>query len=117
VVADDGHGTAIEVYPLGLELAPGEGSAAVHSSMNPAPSNFTATHAAVSVALDEESIKRIAARERWRAVTCSRTVAFQVIEFWLENRVMIELLTPDMARDYLRAMSPDNLNAVRRNGA
>ena len=25
VVAEDGHGTAIEVYPLGLELAPGEG--------------------------------------------------------------------------------------------
>ena len=110
VVAGDAHGTAIEVYPLGLELTPGEGSAAVHGLMNPAPSDFTATHAAISVALDEESIQRIAMRENWRAVTCSRTAAFQVIEFWLENRVMIELLTPDMARDYLQAISPDNLD-------
>lgn len=108
VLAGDAHGTAIEIYPLGLELAPGEGQAAVHSVMNAAPSEFTATHAAVSVALDEADIHRIGRRENWRTVTCARTVAFQVVEFWVENRVMIELLTPEMARDYLAAIAPEN---------
>lgn len=34
VVTGDAHGTAIEVYPLGLELAPGEGFASAHSVTN-----------------------------------------------------------------------------------
>jgi hypothetical protein len=32
-----------------------------------------------------------------------------VIEFWLENRVMIEFLTPEMANQYLTLMQPENL--------
>jgi hypothetical protein len=110
VVVGDAHGTAIEVYPFGLELEPGEGSAPVRSVSNPAPSEFTATHAAISVALDEAAIHRIAQRENWRAATCARSAAFQVVEFWLENRVMIEFLTPAMASDYLRAITPANLD-------
>ena len=117
VVTGDDYGTAIEVYPLGLELAPGEGDAPVQRLTHPRPSEFTATHAAISVSLDEASIIAIARREGWRAVTCSRTVAFRVIEFWLENRLMIELLTSEMARDYLHAMAPDSLEKVRRQRA
>jgi len=30
---------------------------------------------------------------------------FDFIKFWIDNRVMIELLTPDMAADYLAAFS------------
>ncbi len=111
VVAGDEYGTAIEVYPLGLELAPGDGDASVHPIDNATPSPYTATHAAVSVALDEDGILRIARRENWRAVICERSVAFKVIEFWVENRLMIEFLTPGMARDYLRALAPENLRA------
>jgi hypothetical protein len=114
VVAGDAHGTAIEVYPLGLELAPGAGEAPVQGLGNSQPSEFTATHAAISVALDETSIKAIAEREGWRALVCPRTVAFSVIEFWLENRLMIEFLTPAMAEDYLRAISLENLEETRR---
>jgi hypothetical protein len=29
-----------------------------------------------------------------------------VIEFWIENAVMLELLTPAMARDHVAATSP-----------
>lgn len=114
VIAGDGHGTAIEVYPLGLELVPGEGSDPVHGVSNPAPSDFTATHVAISVALDEATLLAIARREGWRAVTCARTVEFRVVEFWLENRVMLEFLTPEMAQDYLRAIAPDNFERARR---
>jgi hypothetical protein len=44
----------------------------------------------------------IAEREGWRAIELSRG-AFRVIEFWIENRVMLELLTEDMAQEYLQA--------------
>jgi hypothetical protein len=47
-----------------------------------------------------EEILQIAGDNGWKALELSRG-GFNVIEFWIENRVMIELLTPDMARDYL----------------
>lgn len=104
-IAEDGHGTAIEVYPFAEEMRPGEGQGMVGFARSASASEFTATHAAVSVKLDEARIKAIAEREGWRAVTCDRGGLFHVVEFWVENRVMLELLTADMARDYLAAMS------------
>ncbi len=114
-IAGDAHGTAIEVYPLGTELLPGGRSEPVHAVTNAQHPNFTATHAAISVAHDEARIKDIAANEEWRAITCDRG-DFKVIEFWVENRVMIEFLTPEMARDYLRAINPERwLDQVTQN--
>jgi len=31
------------------------------------------------------------------------------LKFWLENRVMIEFLTPEMANQYLTLMQPEKL--------
>lgn len=107
-LGNDQHGTAIEVYPLGTELVPGGRNDPAHGVANAQPALFSGTHAAVSVAMSEESIMAIAQREEWRAVTCSRR-DFQVIEFWLENRILIEFLTPQMAQDYLRAIAPERL--------
>ncbi|HYE34191.1 hypothetical protein [Methylocaldum sp.] len=105
-LTDDPHRTAVEVYPLGTELKPGLEREAVTTVNNDAPSAFTATHAAISVDLTEQQIKNIAARESWRAVTCNRGDLFDVVELWVENRVLIELLTPEMARAYLDTISP-----------
>ncbi|BBA32791.1 uncharacterized protein sS8_0826 [Methylocaldum marinum] len=104
-IADDPHRTAIEVYPLGTELKPGLEREPVASVDNEASSAFTATHAAISVELTEQQIKNIAARESWRAVTCNRGDLFDVVEVWVENRVLIELLTPEMANAYLKSIS------------
>ncbi|MBS1213111.1 MAG: uncharacterized protein H6R26_1728, partial [Proteobacteria bacterium] len=54
----------------------------------------------------EARIKEIAKRESWRVVTCDRGGLFQVIEFWVENRILIEFLTPEMARAYLQTVTP-----------
>lgn len=105
-IAGDAHGTAVEVYPLGTELLPGGRSEQVHAVTQAQHPNFTATHAAISVKRDEQSIESIAAREDWRALPCNRG-EFRVIEFWVENRVMIEFLTPDMTKEYLRAIDPE----------
>ena len=49
-----------------------------------------------------EEIHTIGEREGWRAVRLSRG-PHDVIELWLENRVMLELMTPEMTADYLAA--------------
>ncbi|BAZ15422.1 hypothetical protein NIES4071_72940 [Calothrix sp. NIES-4071] len=101
VLPNDEYGTGIEVYPLGSELLPGEGNSECKFVMNEAASQFTATHAAVSVPTSQEEIEEIGKREGWRVVRCNRESFFDVIEFWVENRLMIEFLTPEMASQYL----------------
>ena len=72
---------------------------------NPASSGFVTTHAAVSVNRGKDEIMALAVREGWRAVELSRG-SFDVIEFWIENRVMLELMTPEMTEAYLGATRP-----------
>lgn len=55
----DEHGTAIEVYPLRTEVAPGgQDEKQVHRE-NPAASVFTATHVMMSVPASIEQIEQI----------------------------------------------------------
>lgn len=101
VVAMDEYGTAIEVYPAGSEILPGTEQESCQFQHNPFASRFTATHAAISVPSSQTEIEQIGAREGWRVVRCNRDGFFDVLEFWIDNRLMIELLTPEMAQQYL----------------
>ena len=112
VFAGDEYGTSIEVFPLDTELRPGTAEQMGEFGKNSAAFGFTATHAAISVNASIEQIEQIAAREGWRAVRCSRGGAYDVIEFWLENRVMLELLTPEFSAQYAEAMQPQNIDAI-----
>ena len=81
----------------------GEGQA--NFRHNPSHSTFCATHAAISINRSREEIFKVAKAQGWRAVELPRG-GFNVIEFWIENRVMIELLTPDMAEDSVSMTKP-----------
>jgi hypothetical protein len=100
--ARDDSGTAIDCLLLGTELRPGEGEDQAQFEVAERPSAYSATHAALSVERSEDEIKAVAEREGWRAVTCDRG-SFSVVEVWVENAVLIEFLTPEMAADYLAA--------------
>ena len=100
--AGDEHGTAIEVFPVGTELFPDAGQGQANFKHNPGSSGFVTTHAAVSVNRSADEIIALASREGWRAIELSRG-SFDVIEFWIENRVMLELMTPEMTKAYLNA--------------
>lgn len=100
--ARDDHGTAVEVYPRGTEMLPDAGNGQANFHHNPGASAFVATHAAISVARTKDEILALAARNGWRAIELSRGPNM-VIEFWIENAVMLELMTPEMARDYTNA--------------
>ena len=112
VIADDGRGTAIEVVPLGAELMPGEGDEPAQTAANADGSQYTATHAALSVPLSRERVREIADREGWRTGEFVRGGVFEVIEFWVEGRLLLELLAPDMAQRYLDVMTSSNYAAM-----
>lgn len=105
MVSGDGHGTTIELYPDGTVLAPGEGDAQGHMEKR-AGADFFPFHFLWSLDVDPDEVLRIAAREGWRALRCWRgppgRPAFELIEFWIENRVMVEIATPAMLPDYLK---------------
>jgi hypothetical protein len=105
-VAGDARNSLIEVYPFGAELAPASGDADAHAVDNPQPSPLTATHAAVASPLTEQEIYALAEREGWTAKYRKRGGFFGVIEFWLENRVMLEVLTAEMQAEYLQGAPP-----------
>ena len=105
--AGDEYGTLIEVYPLGTEMIPGEDDQPIQYQHN-SSSQFTATHAALSIPLEQSQIESIAQREGWRCLRCSRG-HFEIIEFWVENSLLLELATPELAEKYTAVLAPENL--------
>ncbi len=110
MLAMDEYGTMIEVYPIGTELQPD--IKAVGFVHTPNQSGYSASHAAISIPASQDDIERIAVREGWCARRCNRDNLFEVIEFWVENRVLLELLPPAIAPKYLAFMQPQNLQRV-----
>jgi hypothetical protein len=104
----DDHGSGVEVYPAGTELQPAgeEGGSFVRKPRE--GRGFGATHFALSVAADEGKVKQIAERAGWHCVTCNRG-PFHVIEVWVENDTMVEVLPPDFAAEYLAWTRPDTV--------
>ena len=121
----DANGTEIEVVPMQLDMVPGVGEPdpqvpvgydlqpwEVHFQPNAPGRQYGSSHVAVSSRLNEQEIYAIARREGWRAVRCDRGPCFPVIEFWLENRFLVEVLTPEMSRKYLDFMKPEGMAAL-----
>ncbi|MGF1481280.1 MAG: hypothetical protein ACFB4I_17650 [Cyanophyceae cyanobacterium] len=113
---DSELGTCIELYPLGTELIPGTASHPVQVVKSSASTHFSEVHAAISVPLNQQQVIAIAQREGWRSLVCQRGLAFpkrqaaayQVIEVWVENRFLLELMTPEMSARYCAFMTPHN---------
>jgi hypothetical protein len=99
-MAGDDRGSAIGVYPLGTELHPGEDEAMARSG---APAGHGPVQIAIATALSIEEVEAIAQRCGAPARVANRG-PFQVIEFWLEGRFLIEVLTPEMQAEYLASM-------------
>lgn len=104
-MSGDDHGTMIEVYPERATLDIPANDDQVVFGQNQAPPQTWPFHVLLSVPREAAEIERIGAREGWRAKTFGRGMKghspfFHVIEFWLENRLMIEVVSPPMAREY-----------------
>ena len=100
VLTGDGHGTLIEVLPLGTEIQPDQPEAGFHQ--RPTPSDaYIATHAYISVEASVDDLLRIGRREGWLTRRCDRGL-FELVECWIENRLMIEFAPPEMKAQYLK---------------
>jgi hypothetical protein len=104
--ADDAHGSGFEIYPEHTTLVPGKGDDMGDVELRDAPA-AVAFHALVSVKADRATIERIGEREGWRTKHFWRGPTpeirlFELYEFWVENRIMLELATEDMLPNYVR---------------
>ncbi len=104
----DEHGSGVEVYPAGTELRPGGevGGGFVRKE----PRGFAPTYFALSVMTDAAKVKAIAEREDWHCFDCNRG-PFHVIEVWVENEQMVEVLPPEYAAEYLAFTNPAKVTA------
>ena len=107
----DEHGSGVEVYPAGTELQPGGSNGAGFAKRQEGGRGFGPTHFALSVAGEADAIEAIAHREGWECFRCNRG-PFHVIEVWLENESMVEILPPEFAREYLAFTRPDKIEAA-----
>ena len=100
----DAHGTMVEVYPDEATLEIPANDDQVVFGKQAAPRNWP-FHLLLSVPKSRAEIEAIGARVGWRAKTFGRGMQgekpfFHVVEFWVENRLMVEVVSPEMAREY-----------------
>ena len=120
VLANDGRGTAVEVMPAGTMLVPGEGlpdesdldtateeyeAKFVQSDVKP---SYVATHLNINTKKSIDEIREIAKREGWRVLVCNRGEGlFQLVEVWVENTFMLEVMTPEQTARYVEITDPE----------
>jgi len=98
VFANDDLGTQLEIAPRPDEIVPA--AEQLDLQTNSAASPYNAVHINIDTPLAFEQVRRIADREGWIERVCDRGGAFNVIEFWLENKFLIELMTAHEAERY-----------------
>lgn len=123
VLANDGKGSGVEITPVNTILVPGEGlppadldasapteeyeAKFVQSDFVP---QYVATHLNINTHLSIEEVRKIAEREGWRVLVCNRGEGlFQLIELWVEDRFMLEVMTPEQTARYIEVTDPEFL--------
>lgn len=119
-VAGDGSGLAVEVYPETMAHHPGVGDPDPELAPN-GPQTMpwedqifsdgpqiraSAFHFALASPLAEEEILKLAHGAGLRALKCERGGVFGVVEVWLENAILLEVLTAQEVRRYKGFMNP-----------
>jgi hypothetical protein len=97
--APDGKGTGVEVYPAGSLMVPNGDEGAVFTRA--APAGRSPTHFALSVTKSAAEVEALAAARGWDCFTCDRGGHFHVVEVWIENAWLVEVLPPSFAEEYL----------------
>ena len=105
--AFDAQGSAIETTPRNLHQIPG--NLEVETREVAESPRYGATHLAIASPLTEAQVLEIGRREGWLVRTCRRgepgAMGFDLIELWLENAFLVEVLTPGMQVQYLDFMT------------
>lgn len=108
--AGDDRGTVLDVLPRELEHHPAAGHFGIRASQN--PPRYSAAHLAMGTALSADAVLAIAEREGWLAQRSQRGGLFSVIEFWIENQFLLELLPEAEQLQYVENMTLNNLRSL-----
>ena len=106
-LSGDGRGTIIEVYPRGTEIHAVEGDADA-VGIRVAPHRHGATHMAIATHKSEAEIYALCDRYGFPGKYRKRGGVFGVIEIFAEDCQMIEVLTDEMQREYVGAITIEN---------
>jgi hypothetical protein len=120
-IARDGSGTGVEVLPEASAHNQGAGDAdpsrrangpevmpwEVQIRQDGAPQEASGFHVAITSPLSVEEIVAVGRAEGWRAVPCDRGGVFDLVELWIENRFLVEVLPPAGTQRYLAFYQPD----------
>jgi hypothetical protein len=106
VLTGDENGTMVEVYPDETVLVPKEGDNPIPFHRGPAAPDHFGWHVNFSIALEPDEVARIGAREGWRTIAYAaappgKPAVFHVTQLFVENRVMVELMSPSQRDEYL----------------
>jgi hypothetical protein len=101
--AGDDRRSTIEVYPRELAFYPADGQG---EQRRESVSRHGPFHAAVATPLSIEEVQEIGERYGCHNVVCQRG-PFRVIEFWVDNALMLEMMTPEMQAEYQRSVTPE----------
>jgi hypothetical protein len=116
-MAGDERASTIEVYPRTMVIAPGDADAMCKPQASASTESLSCFHLAVATPLDADEVIAIGEREGWRAVRCNRGGFFDVIELWIENCLLIEVMTEEMQRDYQSRVNLDTWRWTRQQAA
>jgi len=107
--AGDDRRSTIEVYPRDVALYPAERFGDLRHQ--PMPRNVP-FHAAVATPLGIEEVEEIGGRYGCKTRVCQRGPWFRVIEFWVDNALMLEMMTPEMQDEYQSNVTIENWRAM-----
>jgi hypothetical protein len=103
--AGDDRRSSVEVYPRDMVLYRGERFGDLRHEPGPRNGPF---HAAVATPLGIEEVEEIGRRYGCATRVCQRGPWFRVIELWVDDCLMLEMLTPEMQDEYQRNLTREN---------
>lgn len=107
--AGDDRRSSIEVYPRDVALYPAERFGDLREQE---VSRNVPFHAAVATPLNIEEVEEIGRRYGCTTRVCQRGAWFRVVEFWVDNCLMLEMLTPEMQQEYQQNVTIPNWRAM-----
>ena len=111
-MAGDDRRSGIECYPQDVLITPSEQAQPDHFDIPRRDAwlmsgdRRLAVHAAIATPLSEDEVRAIGVREGWLARYAQRGV-FGVVELWIENTILFEVLTPELQKQYVETQSLD----------
>lgn len=102
VISANEWGSLLEVCKRGDEQVPAP--VEVGLRRNPSPSRYNEVHLLIGSRLGFDDIFAIAEREQWIARSCDRAI-FQLVELWIENKFLVEVVTAAQIERYRRFYS------------